>query len=159
VKAQLFFITCLLSFSVVYGQSERFEKMLEEQNEESRTREAIVKAGGDRAEVIKSCPRPAAWRPELDITTASEWDIVPVYIRSKTYDRKGGYQLFLEAKGASTCDYYTVKFNNNLIESVDISKCRGMKNGAPSGIAPASQKNCFELIRKYFKIIDKVSPR
>lgn len=116
---------------------------------EAQMAKALKEAKADRDAVAKNCPLPAGWRPKKDVSKAKEWDIVPSGIPSKTYPRTSGIittdlKTDYESLGDSrieNCDYITVKFKSDEVQTVDFSKCE------ESEVTVESYRPCHDLLK------------
>ena len=116
---------------------------------EAQMAKALKEAQADRDAVAKNCPLPAGWRPKKDVSKAKEWDIVPSGIPSKTYPRSSGMttsdlKTDYESLGdprIENCDYITVKFKGDEVQTVDFSKCE------ESEVTVESYRPCHDLLK------------
>lgn len=118
--------------SLVDSKKARRNAITEAFAKENRVAKSLNDIQGDRREVAKVCPVPSAWRSyKVGVSKAKEWDIVPSGVLSKTYPRSSGINetdVLTEFensgdKNIDQCDYITVKFKRDQVETVDFSKC------------------------------------
>lgn len=128
----------------------RHKELLKAFEQESKVSKALKDSSGDRAEVAKLCPVPAGWRPKKsEVAKSKQWDIVPSGHISKTYPRKTGItesdaKSEFESIGdpkIEDCDYVTVKFKGDHVETVDFSKCEDPE------ITTDNYKPCNDLLK------------
>lgn len=89
---------------------------------------------GNRSELQRYCPRPSQWIPKNDSPgLASEWHIVPTYVRSISYpNRQMGLKVTFSNDELFNCDYVKVFFKGDQIDYTDFSECKTLNLGAES---------------------------
>ena len=136
--------------SLIDRNKDRRNAILKAFEHEKKVSQALKNIKGDRAEVAKICPLPSGWRPKkASVDNAKQWDIVPSGILSQTYPRKSGIttkdpKSDFESIGdvnIETCDFVTIKFKGDLVDTVDFSQCKELE------ITMDSYRPCHDLLR------------
>lgn len=139
------------SESLIERNKDRRKAILQAFENEKKISQALKAIKGERAEVAKICPLPSGWRPKkVPVESAKQWDIVPSGIPSHTYPRKSGVTAETDVKSEfesigdvtiETCDFVTVKFKGDIVDTVDFSKCEELE------ITMDSYRPCHNLLK------------
>ena len=139
------------SESLLDRNKDRRKAILQAFEHEKKIAQSLKAIKGERAEVAKICPLPSGWHPKTaPVEKAQQWDIVPSGILSQTYPRKSGVISETDAKSEfesigdatiETCDFVTVKFKGDVVDTVDFSQCEEIE------IIMDSYRSCHDFLK------------